>query len=79
MKAPHHIASNQAFAVIADTPPCRSRLAGEKPEPAAFIQAARVIVGDHRRGATIRQASSYKSRLAGENPEPAAFIQAPRP
>jgi hypothetical protein len=33
---------------------CRSRLAGEEPENAAFIQDANVIVNDHR-----RQASSY--------------------
>ncbi|WP_218180229.1 hypothetical protein, partial [Pseudomonas reactans] len=43
------LASHRGYAV-----PCRSRLAGEKRETAAFIQAPRVIVNDHR-----RQAGSY--------------------
>ena len=39
---------------IVDTRSCRSRLAGEKRETAAFIQTPHVIVNDHR-----RQAGSY--------------------
>ncbi|MEB2647357.1 hypothetical protein SOP86_17085 [Pseudomonas canadensis] len=38
---------------------CRSRLAGEKRESAAFILVSRVIVEDHR-----RQAGSYRTALA---------------
>ncbi|WP_206606811.1 hypothetical protein, partial [Pseudomonas jessenii] len=59
---------------------CRSRLAGDGPKGAAFIQVTRVIVNDHR-----WQASSYRfnaipcrSRLAGDGLKFAAFIQVTR-
>ncbi len=59
--------------------PCRSRLAGDGLEYAAFIRFTRVIVNDYR-----WQASSYtgprdlrtcRSRLAGDGLECAAFIR----
>jgi len=44
------------MAATVDTPPCRSRLAGENPEPAALIQAPRVIVGEKLKHAAFTQA-----------------------
>ncbi|WP_160385862.1 hypothetical protein [Pseudomonas sp. PB101] len=62
---------------------CRSRLAGDGLQCAAFILVTRVIVNDHR-----WQASSYKDRILVENPAkpaipvgaglPAMHFNAPR-